>query len=69
MSARTITRTDSGAELEHEPFCLPRPDEKKLRIESFKVTRYGPDGAALLAQPTVTRCVECGAQVVEEPPE
>lgn len=65
MAQRLITETPTGSELEHEIFCLPRAGEKDALIETFRVERHGDDGT-VVSRPAVTRCIECGAQVVEE---
>ncbi len=51
--------------IEHERFCLPRPGETEPRVESYAVDRYSADGVTVVSRPTLTRCIECGAQVVE----
>ncbi len=50
--------------IEHATFCLPRPGATEPRIESFTLTRYADDGITAVAFPRVTRCIECGEQVV-----
>lgn len=65
ISRRAITRTEGGSEIEHELFCQPRPDSEAIRMESFLAERHN-DSGAVVSRPRVTRCMECGAQVVED---
>lgn len=51
--------------IKHEEFCLPRPGEPEPRIETFPAERYAADGVTVVSRPRVTRCCECGAQVVD----
>ncbi len=60
------TMTINTVEIEHEKFCLPRPGAKEPRIESFRSERIAADGVTVASRPRVTRCQECGAQIVEE---
>lgn len=48
------------AAVQHEHFCLPRPDSKEPRLEGY--VSY-EDDAAGKSRPAafVTRCLECGA--------
>lgn len=54
----------TAPEIEHEPFCLPRPGEGGPRIDSFLADRTDEAGH-VTSRPRVTRCCECGAQVVQ----
>jgi hypothetical protein len=57
LAAATAPKYDS---LNHEEFCLPRPDEDAPRIEGF--VSYSDDPQTGRSRPTafVTRCLECG---------
>ena len=54
------TTLDSKS-VRHEDFCLPRPDEKEVRLEGF--VAYEDDAQTGRTRPAaaVTRCLECGA--------
>lgn len=47
----------------HEPYCLPRPDEREPRIETYRAERTDTDGR-VISRPTIVRCQECGARNV-----
>lgn len=53
-----------SAGIEHEEFCLPRPDEDRPRIESYRGERSNEHGV-VVARPLVQRCLDCGAQTVD----
>jgi len=59
-----MNTSTAARQLEHEKFCMPRPGETEPRIESFTAERTDPAGR-VTSRPTVTRCCECGSQVVE----
>lgn len=50
--------------LRHEDFCQPRPGDTRARVESYRAERTNETGV-VTSRPLVTRCIECGAQVVE----
>lgn len=56
-----MTTKPDTTNLKHEDFCLPRPDEPQVRIESYPVDKYGPDGVKKIGTVQVVRCIECGA--------
>ena len=61
----TLIRTvEVNDRISHERFCLPRPDAEAVRIEPFKSDRYNRDGTT--TRVSVTRCIECGAENVDE---
>lgn len=60
-----ITPTDN---LFHERFCLPRPGETAVRIETYTAERTAGDGVTVIARPVVVRCIECGAETVDGTP-
>jgi len=47
----------------HAPWCLPRPDEREPRMETFLSERTDTDGR-VISRPRVVRCEECGEQNV-----
>ena len=49
--------------LKHEDYCQPRVGETEPRTETYPAERSDPDGR-ITSRPTITRCQECGAQVV-----
>lgn len=49
--------------LEHEHFCLPRPGAPEPRTETYRAERTNEAGV-VTSRPTVTRCIECGAQTI-----
>lgn len=48
----------------HEEFCRPREGEDEPRVESFTVTRTD-DRGVVTSRPRITRCVECGSQILQ----
>ncbi len=53
--------TTTTTRLRHEDFCLPRPDETAVRIETFPYLQDDPATGRATKTHTVTRCLECGA--------
>ena len=51
--------TPATTEVQHEPFCLPRPGNDEVRMESWLADKY--DGEAIVGKTRVVRCIECGA--------
>lgn len=52
--------------VEHADFCLPRPGEDEVRMESYTLDRTGPDGVTVVGTSFCQRCIECGAQVIDD---
>ncbi len=48
----------------HEPFCLPRPGNDAPRIETWRATKTGPDGAPA-GSVRIERCTECGSALYD----
>lgn len=50
--------------LEHETYCLPRPDLTEPRIESYWIDRTDENGY-VVGRVLCTRCQDCGAAFYE----
>ncbi len=55
--------TTTTSEIQHADFCRPRPGEAEPRTESYLAERTNGAGV-VTSRPRVTRCIECGEQVV-----
>ncbi len=53
--------TTSSTNLLHERYCLARPGESEVRLESYSATKYGEDGVTAVGAARIDRCIECGA--------
>ncbi|MGI9157700.1 MAG: hypothetical protein ACR2FG_13890 [Marmoricola sp.] len=58
----------TNTNLQHERFCMPRPGEREVRLETYSQTRYGQDGVTAVGAARVSRCIECGAMTVDGQP-
>ncbi len=61
----TNTSTDR---LQHQRYCLARPGEDQVRLESYNQTRYGEDGVTAIGSARIDRCLECGSMNVDGQP-
>ena len=50
--------------VEHLVFCLPRPGESEVRMESYGIAKYADDGMPN-GTGMIIRCLECGSHTVD----